>query len=67
MVECFSSHAYADRPVALTWEGERLPVAEIEASWREPYLKRFRVRTEDGRVFMLNYFEKRDSWEIELE
>ena len=48
-VECHSGYEYAERPVALHWEGERLTVDEVEAGWRIPGGKRFRVRPADGR------------------
>jgi hypothetical protein len=64
LVECHSGTAYGERPTALHWEGERLLVEEIEARWRFPEGRRFRVRVDDGRVFMLDYVEPRDEWRI---
>jgi hypothetical protein len=66
IVECHSGYTYADRPIALRWEGERLPIVEIEARWRIPGGQRFRVRVEDGRVFELFYGELYDEWRIHL-
>jgi hypothetical protein len=65
-VECHSGYTYAERPIALHWEGERLPIVEIEARWRVPGGRRFRVRTEDGRVFELSYAELHDEWQIHM-
>ncbi len=65
-VECHSGSTYGERPVALVWEGERLPVAEVEDRWREPQGLCFRVRTLDGRVFHLSYSERNDEWQIDL-
>lgn len=65
-VECHSGYTYAQRPAAILWEGERLPVKEVEAEWRFPGGKRFRVRAADGRIFELVYHEQHDEWEIEL-
>lgn len=64
LVECFSSSNYGERPIALTWEGERLAIAAIEDSWRLPDGRRFRVRVEDGRVFELRYTELTGEWRI---
>lgn len=64
LVECHSGHTYADRPTALRWQGQRLLVAEIEARWRIPDGRRFRVRTEDDRRFELFYAERSDEWRI---
>jgi hypothetical protein len=38
----------------------------VEASWRQPGGRRFRVRTDDGRVFELFYGELYDEWRIHL-
>jgi hypothetical protein len=66
LVECHSGYTYGERPIAFQWEGQRLQVAEVEASWRQPGGRRFRVRTEDGRVFELFYGELYDEWRIHL-
>lgn len=63
-VECHSGYAYAERPVALRWEGQRLDIERVEAEWRAPGGKRFRVRTRDGRLFELFYEELLDQWRI---
>ena len=64
-VECRSDTEYADRPLALTWQGRRLEVAEIVASWRGPGEKGFRVKTTDGQAFELAYRELPDEWHIQ--
>ena len=64
VVECHSGSAYAERPIALQWEGARLEIEEIESRWRIPGGKCFRVRTRDGRVFELFYGELYDEWRI---
>jgi len=65
-VECHSGYEYAERPVALTWEGRRLEVEAVEASWRIPGGKCFRVRTVAGLHFELFYGELYDEWRINL-
>ena len=64
-VECRSDLEYADRPLALTWQGQRLEIAEILASWRGPGEKGFRVKTTDGQAFELSYRELPDEWHIQ--
>jgi hypothetical protein len=63
-VECHSDYTYAERPVALRWEGARLEIEAIEAQWRIPGGRRFRVRTAEGLVFELFYGELYDEWRI---
>ncbi len=64
LVECHSGYAYAERPVALRWEGQRLEIERVEAEWRAPGGKQFRVRTRDGRSFELFYEEILEEWRI---
>lgn len=66
LVECHSGFAYAERPIALTWEGRRLEIAEVEDMWRIPGGRCFRVRVQDGRAFELFYGELYDEWRIHL-
>lgn len=63
-VECHSGLEYAERPTALGWQGERLEVEAVEAEWRTPEGKKFRVRTTGGQVFELVYIEWSDEWQI---
>jgi hypothetical protein len=65
VVECRSDTEYAERPLALTWQGQRLEIAEILARWRGPNDKGFRVKTTDGRAFELTYREVLDEWHIQ--
>lgn len=64
LVECRSEHEYAERPIALTWEGQRNPISQILSRWRTPGEKHFRVRTAKGEVFELTYVEVSDEWQI---
>jgi hypothetical protein len=64
LVECHSGYEYAERPVAVWWEGERREVAEVEAQWRISGGKKFRVRTAAGQVFELLYVELYDEWRV---
>lgn len=65
VVECRSDSHYAERPVALYWQGERIAILEILARWRTPQGRRFRVRAQGGRVFDLFYDDALDVWRIE--
>jgi hypothetical protein len=64
LVECHSGFTYADRPSALTWEGQRLKISRILAEWRSPESSHFRVRSEDGREFELVYTQLTEKWQI---
>ena len=64
LVECHSGFAYADKPVALTWEGSCLEITRIIAEWRTPEKKHFRVRTASNQIFELAYSPATDEWQI---
>ena len=65
-VECLSDLEYADRPLAVSWQGKRHEIAEIVSRWRGPSEKGFYVRTVDGHVFELTYREVTDDWQVQL-
>ena len=62
VVECLSDAEYADRPLAFTWQGQRLEIAEILARTHTPNEKGFRIKTTDGQAFDLIYREIPDDW-----
>lgn len=64
LVECRSDHQYAQRPTAVYWDGERLPVQVILAEWEEPDGKGFRVLSDNLIAFDLFYNYEHDSWEV---
>lgn len=64
-VECRSDSEYAERPLALTWHGTRMEIAEIIATWRGPGEKGFRIKTEGGAAFDLAYHAIADEWQIQ--
>ena len=65
IVECRSDAEYAERPLALIWQGRRLDIAEILGRWRSPNGKGFRVSTTDGQAFELVYREILDDWLVQ--
>jgi hypothetical protein len=65
VVECYSGQTYAERPLFIHWEGQRLEVVEIQGRWRLPEGCGFRVRVADNRVFELFYDKRMDEWHID--
>jgi len=65
LVECRSDSEYAERPIALHWQEQRLEIVEILSRWRSPAGKCFRVRTVDNQIFELTYNETSDRWQIQ--
>jgi len=64
-VECRSDSEYAERPIALHWQEQRLEITEILSRWRTPAGKGFRVRTADDQIFVLIYNDIAADWHIQ--
>jgi len=62
LVTCYSGQIYAERPASLIWQGIEHKVKQIEKEWQEPGARLFKVRTEDGRLFILSYNDRGDKW-----
>ena len=72
-VECYSGYRANERPVAFTFQDRRWQVEEIIDRWYEgevqsdePALDYFKVRTVEGRVFLLRYNSLFDAWSIRV-
>jgi len=65
IVECHSEYKYAEKPIALTWQGRRLEVLEILGCWQTPGAICFLVKTADGQLFEVSYREQFDEWRIQ--
>ena len=64
VVECHSGYTYPERPKAILQDDERLEIKVIEAEWRSPKGKFFRVKTIDDGIYILFYDETSDTWQI---
>jgi hypothetical protein len=65
LVECRSDWAYAQRPLAFTWQGRRRTVQEVITGERTPTGIDFLVRTNEDELFTLSYNENTDQWNIQ--
>jgi hypothetical protein len=68
-VECYSGHRANERPVAFTLRDRRYEIREIVDRWYEggveparPELHYFKIRTEEGQLFLLRYDVRLDAW-----
>ena len=69
--ECYSGSKINERPIAFTYQGHRWGIQEIVDRWYEgdidstrPEIGYFKVKTDDGRIFILRYLSLFDSWSI---
>ncbi len=68
-VECHSGYKVNEYPVAFTFQGQRRIVSEIVDRWYEggispekPTADYFKVKTDDGRIYILMYEGYSDKW-----
>jgi hypothetical protein len=64
-VECRSDWEYAQRPVAFTWQDQRLEVYKLITEYRTPAGNHFLVSTIEAGVFELVYNKHSDQWIIQ--
>lgn len=63
-VECYAGYQADQEPVAVHGDGGRRRVVGIERRWVEPGAAFFRVRLEDGGVWLLRHDRRADCWDI---
>jgi len=63
-VECSAGYRGEESPRRFTLDGRWLEVVVVEAQWREPGCRVFRVRGDDGRLYRLRQSESSGEWEV---
>ncbi len=63
-VECYAGYRGEEEPRAFTLGRTRFLVTEILDRWLSPEHRHFKVRVEDGRVFVLRYDAVSGGWEL---
>lgn len=73
LVECYSGFKVNERPIAFTFRGRRWEVSEILDRWYEggiksnkPTIDYFKVKTNDGGVFILRHEGHSHVWSITI-
>jgi len=72
-VECYSGHKANEHPVAFTYQEVRREIETIVDRWYEggldasrPVIDYFKVRTTDGKIYLLRYLSAFDTWTIRV-
>ncbi|MBN2159466.1 MAG: hypothetical protein JW807_08730 [Spirochaetes bacterium] len=63
-VETYSGYKADERPMTFILGETRHEVSEIIDRWYGPDYRYFKVRADDGCVYILKYDESRDRWEL---
>ena len=72
-VECYSGYKSNERPIAFTFQNLRREISEIVDRWYEggvkpddPVINYFKIKTNDGTIFILRYLANSDNWLIRI-
>lgn len=69
-VRCYSGYKFNQRPLSFTLAGREIEVMDIEGSWFEEKVTGserracFRVRADDGDLYLLSCSENREDWTL---
>jgi hypothetical protein len=64
-VECYAGHKADERPLRFFLDGHRYEITAIDDQWYSPGIAWFRVRADDGNVYVLKHDEGQDTWALE--
>ena len=63
-VYAYSGHRANERPLRFTLGERTIAVVDILDRWYGERERYFRVRTDDGDVYVLKYSDRDDAWEL---
>ncbi len=64
-VECYAGYKAGERPLRFRLGERWLTVEEVQDRWYGPGAAWFRVRAEDGCLYVLRHNEPEDIWTLE--
>ncbi len=64
-VECYAGYRGDQRPSRFTLGERTYEVLEVDDQWYSPGAIYFRVRADDGHVYVLRHDETADRWSLE--
>lgn len=64
-VECYAGYRADQRPLRFTLGGRVYQVEEVDDQWYSPSAMYFRVRTDDGNIYVLRHDEVHDTWTLD--
>jgi len=64
-VECYAGYQADERPLRFTLGGRHYEVTDVDDQWYSPGAKYFRVRADDGNLYVLRHDERQDMWMLE--
>ncbi len=64
-VECYAGYRADERPLRFSLRGRDFEVRQVEDRWYSPQSIYFRVRADDGNIYILRHDEDSDEWTLE--
>ena len=64
-VKCYAGHRGDQRPLRFSFHGRKFDVTELDDQWYSPDATYFRVRANDGNLYLLRHDEGKDLWTLE--
>jgi hypothetical protein len=64
-VQCYSGFKADERPLRFTLGDRTYEIQEVHDSWYSPGTRWFRVRADDGNIYVLRHDEPQDVWTLE--
>ena len=64
-VDGYSGHRANERPRQFTVDEDVYEIAAIEDQWRSPGAIFFKVRSTEGKEYLLRYDERKDEWTLQ--
>jgi len=65
-VECYSGYRGEETPRRLTLRGRRIEVAELLDRWLGPEHRYFKLRGDDGGIYLIRHDTAEQLWELTL-
>lgn len=64
-VECYAGYKADERPVRFHMGTRSLNVDEVQDKWYSPGVRYFRLKAEDGNIYVLRHEMAQDTWILE--
>jgi hypothetical protein len=64
-VQCYAGHRADQRPIRFTIRGREFEVVSVDDQWYDPNAIYFRVRADDGNLYVLRHDEIQDVWTLD--
>jgi hypothetical protein len=64
-VDSYSGYKASERPLRFHLDDETYDIASVEDRWQEPNAEYFKVRSVDGKLYLLRYDERADEWTLQ--